>query len=420
MGTLIDYLPKILFLVLLIAFAIFLFQIVTKESLIDILGRTVPGYDVGNEFDISKEDALGPLEYVDDYFDRYSGNAGPRQPSEVACEIANTISDDFISKGFSETRDIGNGKNCLGTKCLIDIKRFELEAGRNNPGGTGSLTEGCNFCQEGGTAIPLLDEICVNYNLKDRTLDDKYICSDEFADPIDGVLTEFGNNACFVPNANNIGNWDRHCDGGSNVGDDFCDGGDQGRDNIEWIYNKVLESGKEYIYGTVWYPTNLQYELHFEEIPVNRPEDKFDFIADVLSNTRKTDIIGHWYEEAREVYRATVVIQPTQSPFTMQKLRDLFSGTTITDDESCLSEQDCLSSKITEGRWCQGQGRVPVTIKIGGGITANGKLGHETLVRTYIVSVKNWFNIIAGTVEYPICVDKYDTTISIWCTNCIT
>jgi len=200
----------------------------------------------------------------------------PFQPSEIACYIADIIYNDYSAKGKDIPRIVED--NCwdrsllsadVAEECFIsEPKIFTLTEGEDNP----AFDEEdilynnpdygpCHFCQEGGTPIPLLDETCMNFQLRDRKVVDDDFCNDPFfplgGTPGEGTVpsVEFGNKDCFVPDINKQGalaDWENHCQGGDNDGNwpdpIFCD------NSLNYVYNwnewwvADCASGESYCY----------------------------------------------------------------------------------------------------------------------------------------------------------------------------
>lgn len=392
-----------------------------------------------------------------------TGAGNPHQPSEVACVISKKIFDDYLIYGNGD-RDAGEGKNCFDNQCIINAGSFRLAnvdgtdwenvlSGASNPYGP------CHLCREppsaGGTIIPDLDEVCINLNLKDKETGNTKICDSPFTS-YSGEQVKFGNNNCFCPDSNKNAKADWcniRCDGGNNDldGSDFCDGSTtsdpknlilwigkgRGTDTDEWrvsddIYynldgNSVTLSKQpdQYLYGIIWdksYSHN-RYKVIFVRTPLQSSSDSFNFLwnNDGFKNYKRTNPLGVWYGEAREIAR--VMVNPAVATGIGDLAGDAGLKSVIDGSEkkvwceSCSNKDECLATEPTtvDETYSFNFGSKPIKIQVDSRVDCNGgilKSGSQ-----YIVSVKNWYQdyLTLGRMMYQNKFKKYDRTVSIWC-----
>ncbi|MFH1474116.1 MAG: hypothetical protein ABIE55_04490 [Candidatus Aenigmatarchaeota archaeon] len=288
----------------------------------------------------------------------------PFQPSEIACHIANIIHSDYQTYGretlrgerilsFANELIISSGK-------IFTLKEFTQNEMIANGGVWETVLNDvvsgpCHLCQEGGTAIPLLDETCVNMQLKDRKVESSNFCNGGFIPRMtdNSFEIKFGNNVCYVPNKNKAGslaNWDNHCQGGDNDGNwpnpIFCDNGqDLIYDWNRWWVADCAGSGcdvdpqitpeydtrylvneienldtkgildhdeRHYVFGVTWIPEKEKYNVNFARIPhinlADSTTDMLDRIGDVVSNKGsysnwevRNNYLGFYTRQARSV-----------------------------------------------------------------------------------------------------------------------
>lgn len=271
------------------------------------------------------------------------GNADPFRPSEIACLISNSIYNDYMKNGPTGSR----GSNCFIVEdgkyhyCLVDSKTFQLQAGGNDEIAWRNdlIAQNCSLCSnktpsESGveTVVPMLDEVCINYDLN-RTTDDGWnFCKGS----IYSIGGAFSNCDCGVHDSwaaqdhgnSQVPNWNSKCDGYWNKGGlfgygqgwvkcndgKFCDNqqnsasyadnmilwhadkAENGEDNYlvsdheKEIYDNrgefdenSLDLTSNYTYGIVWIPERKQYYLYFEKIPMQKKETDFSFLIDNIA-----------------------------------------------------------------------------------------------------------------------------------------
>jgi len=459
-----EYLPAILLLIALLVASLWLYQWITKEDIEQVLDISLD--ENGGFIDHSKQEPF-TLEYVRDLIDQYDpgefcgdSSTRPCQPSDVACEIATTIFNDYAKNANGGPRLIEGGKNCENNQCIIGAKKFELEVGDSFVAMWEASLDNyqCHFCydQPSSTRIRVFDEVCVNYNLKDKEIDpfSIKICSQTFGNPVGGGSIEFGNNDC-GETARNGAVWQSHCDGENNDADDFCDGAIDGEDKIIWIGDNVaraniicacgtndwqiadgfldrgnsleLDTTHQYVYGIIWDSVDEQYDLVFVRIPKERTLDEttsptadniIENIDEDLLNLIRHNRIGNWYKEAREVEYVTVTPSTGYSKSIgglTQDIADRLFGWISDSNERlkyvlgtlCYSEDDCRYTEPKDGDYTDDRDEFrnyeKVTIKVDGRIGLNGQIEGD---KTYKISVKNWFyeNF-----------NKVDRTVTIWC-----
>lgn len=402
-----------------------------------------------------------------------TGTGNPHQPSEVACVISKKIFDDYVTYGNGGLRDAGEGKNCFDNQCVINAGSFKLADAILGPDNTGQQWENtlfgssaygpCHLCREppssvgGGTIIPDLDEVCINLNLKDKKIGDTYICNSPFIPYSKEGQVKFGNDDCFKPSTNNIGNWakgspDGYCDGDNNDANDFCDGSttsdpknlilwigeSRGTDPNEWrvsddIYynldgNSVTLSKQpdQYLYGIIWdksYSHN-RYKVIFVRTPLQSSSDSFNFLwnNDGFKTYKRTNPLGVWYNEAREIAR--VIVNPAVDTGIGDLAGDAGLKSVIDGSEKkvwcepCSNKDECLATEPTtvDETLSFNFGSKPIKIQVDSRVGCAGILKSGS---QYIVSVKNWYQdyLTSGRMMYQDKFKKYDRTVSIWCEN---
>ena len=295
----------------------------------------------------------------------------PFQPSEIACYIADIIYNDYqiygkdIERG--DCRTIVNSDNrvyeCLiGDAMIFTLQKFDQS--EMNSYGTewenilNNVDEGpCHLCEEGGNAVPLLDETCVNMQFRDRKVETSDFCNDNFVPSLAETTGDirFGNNGaddggfgCYIPPQNVIGslsNWRTHCsehDAGVGWPNAFCDNGDNliydwnnwwvadcaGGDVcdndetldppeiVNEIHNDVTNGildhdGRRYVMGITWLPEEQKYNVHFARVPQLQLVDSSSLlnrIVDVVRNDGATrdwkfryNYLGKFTKDARSI-----------------------------------------------------------------------------------------------------------------------
>lgn len=200
------------------------------------------------------------------------------QPHELGCVIANSIYDDFSANGLT-----GSRSNCKEqklftdnpvTQCLVDVKKFTLGDSKIQSDWETTLSaKKCHLCNESAnTPITDFDEVCINKNLKDRTVGNSNFCNGLITAGKD--LTTFGNAICARFNS---GNWQSQCDGcyctlslcciagfpcansHCNWGNDTNDFCDNNEDRVAWIADNADDGGRispdppHFCKGFFWY-----------------------------------------------------------------------------------------------------------------------------------------------------------------------
>jgi len=412
-----------------------------------------------------------------------SGAGEEHQPTEVACAIANSIYTDFVKYGLKDNREnispepdcgyaVGDWNAIYRGGCLIDAKTFILGDTVTTPPPEWIqipyIASGkCNLCLE-----PTFDEVCINYNLKNRKVPEggaNNFCDGTIPVGSTAEVIKFGNAIC-VKDAGNSQAWRDSCDGwycgqGQFCGlrictispggcsyesdgvDDICD---NDKDRIEWTAedssstlvtdgdieenSKILNKHQKYIYGLIW-NTNTneddkRYHVYFERIPAPSTNNTWDFIGDFLSNRDNVRFnpLGEKYQEARMIVNVTVTGAPDISENNLRANIANKLGIDISKIEyaSCNGLNDCLSSAPYDGEYSidkalfysmKEQFKTDYAIKF----RLDMKIGSGGLLnntKTYIVMIENWFNLdvyktlsgLNAIYEFK----KIDKTISIY------
>jgi hypothetical protein len=395
-----------------------------------------------------------PLSWVEHVI----GSGDAYQLSEVACEIAGKINDDFMANLYDNPRQVGQGSNCERDWCIINngVGRFRLSSTTNVnqptdsviPGARTAFTEKkCSICEEpqgNGNLIENLDEVCINYNLNTKNPD---LCSGPII--VGGKITEFGNSDC--GNQRNGNTWQSHCDNDGNI--DFCDDhdkydkilwdGDKTKYNnayltVEdsneiinfdisvrwWKSNSVIlnKESNEYMYGILWDFNNERYEILFEQIPIiftTSDKTDLDNIPNNLTaeSNFRVNRLGNWYTEAREIEH--FIFTPTTDVSFQTFYSSLGEKVGI---ESCNDKDDCFYTKPQkrDSANCADPSFAyiwdDIVIRSNKPMLEDFKAG-----KTYEISVKNWVGYYFAKVGWAAiispnsaCYDYFDRTISIY------
>jgi len=336
------------------------------------------------------------------------------QPSDLGCAIADVIFNDFRTKGNDGSR--ATGSNCFINRgnaehCIVAIGTFKLNETMDDPGDweTTLSARGCHFC--GPSTNPeynssVFDEICINYNLKDRTVGvPGDFCHDQFSAGPSNQPTRFGNAECYCGNygddCGNDDDWRNNCDGHygtfwdcllgcwkekDNDGDDFCDNNEHKliwladdsegdpkskvRDHDSLWYDEddahvgawgKIELYTKYMWGLVWRADTQKYILQFVRIPHHSTDNSFNFIVEVLKSKilggdplRRFNLLGVQSQYARMIMNVTVVLDSSSDPDgwtqkTEFDLREEIKAATganvVADFVSCTDESRCLASE---------------------------------------------------------------------------
>jgi hypothetical protein len=378
------------------------------------------------------------------------------QPSEVACEIATKINDDFRAN-VDGSRQVSNGKNCQRQWCIVQngVGKFKLETITSVPTSSSwrevFATANCAICEEPpntGSTIKELDEVCINYNLK--AAGDE-ICTSSLL--LRGKIAQFGNNECTC--LNSIGVWCDRCDGEETEPDDFCDNSidriiwaadkqtgpelvtdDFGSliDNnplVRWWRGNELALGKDpslYMYGILWDSTEKKYDLLFEQIPAVKTTSQISDL-NAIQPLLQTDTdsvrfnrLGNWYSEAREIEH--IYFMPI-TEITFQDFLDPY--TENVDVYFCGSSSQCFYTDPVQSpsQVCLNNIKNNVDDQII--IKTNIEGGSFEAGKAYDISVKNWQGIymtktgfLADLSWNNYCYDFYDKSISIYEVSSVT
>jgi hypothetical protein len=450
-GTQESLFKYLLYIILAVALGLFCFRAlmpianaISNGSLTELITGQKP--QNFTTLEISDKQNPFPLDWVEHVI----GSGMDYQLSEVACEIAGKINDDFMANLYEKSRQFENGKNCERDWCIIQngVGLFRLDTATNVNQPTNTVIPGarslfaaknCSICEEpqsvGGNLIADLDEVCINYNLNKK--------SNACLGPtiIQGKLVEFGNKDC--GSTRNGDPWQSHCD--SNTNNNFCSydliyekilwNGDKTKYNEKltvenngniidwspwvmwWKSNSIIlnKSPNKYMYGILWDSSNNQrYEILFEQIPMTFITSDENDLNNIFTNITAADNfrvnrLGNWYSEAREIEH--FVFTPT-TDVSFQEFYNKFNNVVL---ETCNDRNDCsyTTPKKRDSAACNyvGFAYIDDKITIERNFAGNFKAG-----KNYEISVKNWVGYYFGraTVSNTACYDYFDRTISIY------
>ena len=403
---------------------------------------------------------------------------GPHRLSEVSCAIANDIWEDFKRNGKSalrvnsegETIVCASGRPSNKDQCLVGVGTFNYQKGTTSPPSSWEVDlsdeyPGCHVCP-----IEDLDEVCINYNLKDRTRDSEKLCEGALTTPQGDA--RFGNCDCGDNRNSGVSGWNDQCDGWKCVGACWCDGPifdgtwchcgndyindfcDNNEDMITWVadtdgtekwkvkdnrddsYNsRVMSEGHQYIYGVFWVPDKERYYVLFYRVPqTGDGGTSFDFISNLLGDFSMTqttgfyrmNAIGNQYKEARTIADVEVTLA---NPISVQQLKTQIASATglniedkkipcidNCDGESCipdtpitLTQRKCGVAGVGAGVWHFFL--EPVTIYT----DATSCTGEFLAGKTYRVIIQNWWGKYesddgSNSVD---CFESYQKSVSI-------
>lgn len=427
--------------------------------------------------------------------DRIITAAGqPYQLSDLGCVIADFIYDDYKSLGETARRadflalwDGGRSQFLVG-KGTFNLANAIADVDGDSDG-TGdweellsSRAQPCHYCGLGTPwgDNPVFDEVCINYNLRDRTITGKNFCVGAF-DSDTGGPAQFGNAQCTGGSEGgciNTADWCDNCDGwwcdglgeccgacpvpcgypgapcrwNNDGSDDFCDNDkekiiwiadkpdgdpanrvrDRYTDN-DWNWNRLEIDPYKYMYGVIWDDSEKQYDLLFVRVPQDRTENNFDWIKTDLKDWLRNNRIGWAYQIARTTSNVTVTGQDKNEFILRSEVAtELVIDASKMVLEACNNEKECLSS--TPVAPDSGTEECTVASQYGGGITAESKFKKETVKfktnicknanlradRNYKVKVTNWwgkYDKQEGLNWFP-CYSLVDRQVSIYCIDC--